>query len=409
MAGGAAAGPRLDMERSATMSKKSLWILVAVLAVLGLALRATRTGGPAAKAPAAAEPLLRVDFATLAAIQLEEGGSATRLAPVAGRWCVAGLGNAPADLDRLRGLIGELDEARRGQLADPGAERLAEYGLAEEGAPPPLKITLEHGGGTTVLRLGRTREPRRQEDLWGPPPGRYVRVDDGPVWLLKDDFTYAGADSDSWWDRRILEVDPEAVTRIEVVAPGEEYRLARGEEESWLFEGEAGENPPDPDSAARLAEALDGLVAERMLEWSAEEREAAFAEPRRHVAEADGIRYQVELGAERPEDGGGRPVRIEVSALPEADDAARARAETAHQRAGGRIYLLPAYLANNLARAKEDVRRPPEPEAGWEELDDAEADEDVPPWPEGEWEGEDPEPAEDAPDLPEDEAAAGDP
>ena len=166
------------------MSKKTMWILVIVLAALSAAVWWNgRRAAPAAASAAGGRLLPGVDLATVRAVALEPAAATTRLEQVDGVWCVAEKENVPADVRRLRGLIQALDETDDAQVADESADRLAEYGLAAEGAEEPLRIALEHAAGTTTVSLGKTRAPRRDEEYWGPPAGRYVRprIADAPL------------------------------------------------------------------------------------------------------------------------------------------------------------------------------------------------------------------------------------
>ena len=61
--------------------------------------------------------------------------------------------------------------------------------------------------------------------MWGPPPGRYVRVDEGPVQLIKDDIPQAQADPDQWWDRQLLAVEPDTLRRAGVTTPEGAYHV----------------------------------------------------------------------------------------------------------------------------------------------------------------------------------------
>lgn len=331
------------------MSKKTLWVLAIVLAVLSAAVwwNGRRAGAPDGAAAAASGRLLPgVDVATVRAIALESAAATTRLAQVDGVWCVAEKDNYPVDLRRLRELIQALDETENAQIADESAERLAEYGLAAEGAEAPLRIALEHAAGTTTLSLGKTRAPRQTEAYWGPPPGRYVRVDAGPVRLIKDDVPGAEADPAQWWDRALLDIDPADVRKVEVASEGESVAIERGEDGAFALADAAEGEEVQTAAAERTFAALRGLRAEDIL--ASEEAEDAFADAATYAATTDDATYRIKIGAAQEDRGNGRPVRIEATgAVP----AATAKKLT------GRAFLIPPYLADALVVKRDALAR----------------------------------------------------
>lgn len=343
------------------MSKKTMWILVIVLAALSAAVWwSGRRAAPAAASAAGGRLLPGVDLATVRAVALETSAATTRLAQVDGVWCVAEKENALADVRRLRGLIQALDETDDAQVADESADRLAEYGLAEEGEEAPLRIALEHAAGTTTIRLGKTRAPRQTEAYWGPPAGRYARVDAGPVLLLKDDVPGADAESAQWWDRALLEIEPAAVRKVEVAAGGETVGIERGEDGAFALAGAAEGEETDAAAAERLFGALRNLRADEIL--SAEEAEGMFAEAATYAAETEGATYRIEIGAAQADRGNGRPVRIEATG-----DVPVLTAK----KLAGRVFRIPPYLGDALVAKREALVRKtekaPEPEPVVEE------------------------------------------
>ena len=330
------------------MSKKTLWMLVIVLAVLSAAVwwSGQRAATPAAAA-AGGRLLPGVDLATVRAVALETAAATTHLAQVDGVWCVAEKDQLPADVRRLRQLIQALDETDDAQVADESADRLAEYGLAAEGAEAPLRIALDHAAGTTTVSLGKTRPARRTEDYWGPPAGRYARVDAGPVLLLKDDVPGAEADPAQWWDRALLEIDPADVRKVAVAAAGETYAIERGTNGMFALADAAAGEEVDAAAAERLFGALHALRADEILK--PEEIAEAFKDAASFAAETAGATYRIEIGAAQAEQGGDRPVRIEATgAVP---------AATAKKLAG-RAFRIPSYLGDALVAKKATLAHP---------------------------------------------------
>ena len=335
------------------MSKKTLWVLAIVLAVLVAAVwwNGRRAGAPGGAAAAASGRLLPgVDAATVRAVALESAAATTHLAQVDGVWCVAEKDNAPAELRRLRELIQALDETDDAQIADESAECLAEYGLAAEGAEAPLRIALEHAAGTTTLSLGKTRAPRQTEAYWGPPPGRYVRVDEGPVLLLKDDVPGADADPAQWWDRALLDIDPADVRQVEIGSADGTFAIARGEDGAFALADAAAGEEVQAAAAERTFAALRGLRAEDIL--SAEEADGAFADAAIFAATTADATYRIEIGAAQEDRGNGRPVRIEATGAVSAATA---------KKLAGRAFRIPSYLADALVVKRDALVRKAEP------------------------------------------------
>ena len=332
------------------MSKKTLWVLVIVLAGLSAAVWwSGRRAAPAASA-AGGRLLPGVDLATVRAVALETSAATTRLAQVDGVWCVAEKDGVPADVRRLRELIRALDGTDDAQVADESADRLAEYGLAADGEEAPLRIALEHAAGTTAVCLGKTRAPRRGEEYWGPPAGRYARVDDGPVLLLKDDVPGADADPAQWWDRALLEIEPAAVRKVEVAGEGETFALERGTNGTFALVGATAGAEVDAAAAERLFGALRNLRADEIL--SAEETAEAFKEAATYAAETEGATYRIEIGAAQADRGNGRPVRIEATGVVPAATA---------KKLAGRAFLVPSYLGEGLVAKRDALVRKTEP------------------------------------------------
>jgi hypothetical protein len=248
------------------MSKKTLWTLVALLAALAVASwwNGRRANAPVAETAAAAQRLLpAVDLNAVRAIVLADAAATARVAKVDDVWRVAEMEDAPADVGRLRDLLRAFDEQDDVQLAEAGANTWRITSRAR-GEPAPLRIELQHDQGTTVLQLGKRREPRNAENMWGAPAGRYARVDEGPVLLLKDDLSLAQAVPDVWWERALLAVPPESVRRVETSGADGACAVARTPTASSSWKRRAGETV-DAAAADRLFGALRNLRAAGLL------------------------------------------------------------------------------------------------------------------------------------------------
>ena len=347
------------------MSKKTLMALVVVLAVLVAAMwMRSRPAAAPENTPAAPGTLMPVDMSTVTAITIDDSMSTTHLAQVEGVWSVAEQNNYPADLDRLRQMMRSLDGMEAGQIADANADHLAEFGLVSGGESAPLRIRLEHGQGTTVLTLGKTRMPQSGEMGWGPSPGRYVRVDEGPVQLIKEDIRMVQADSGQWWDRKLLEVAADAIRQVTVGSGDAAYVMNRDTNGMYTLVGAAEGETVDAGAANRLFNALRSLRAEKMLS-EAEGGGAKFRGIAQYKAVTEGVSYLVKLGEARPDEGGTRPVQIEVTATAEATPDQQAVAAAANKKLEGWTFLIPPYVAEPFDIKKEALvkKAPPVPVA----------------------------------------------
>lgn len=346
------------------MSRKTLWMLAVVLAALLGALWLSKRAAPAADEAAAAKPgklLAAVDLAAVVRMTIADQAATTHLAQADGVWRVQEQGDYPADLERLRNLMRMLDEAEEGQVADAGAERLAEYGLGADASNAPVRIALDHGQATTVLALGKTREPQRSEQpFWGPPPGRFARVDEGPVRLLKDDVPLAQADPALWWERKLLEVPADAIQQVAVTLPQESYSVQR--DTNGLFRLADSAEEADLAAANRLFGALRSLRADRFL--TNEVAESWFANASRYQATTtNGASVEIRIGESQPDMEGGRPVQIQIAAVAGEASALPPEFAAVEKKLNGRTYLVPAYATESLALAKETVVKKPAPPA----------------------------------------------
>lgn len=343
------------------MSRKTLWVLVVLLAALAGAtwLKGRREAAPAGPGAAAGGRLLpAVDWSTLRAVTIADGGTTTHLAQAEGAWVVAERGGLPADINRLRAMIQAIDGMDNAQVAEEGAAHLAEYGLAAGEEDEPVRIELEHGQGTSVLTLGRHREPRSSEAAWMAAAGRYVRVDEGPVLLIKEDIAEAEADPEQWWDRVLLEVAPEAVRKVELGTGADAVAIARGTNGAFALAGGATDEEVAVPAATRLFGALRSLQAEEILPEGGTD---AFTNALSCRFETEGATYAIQLGAAQPDPGGGRPVKIAVAAAADAAPELSAAVAAAEKKLNNRVFRIPAYLAEPFTVQKDALIQKKEP------------------------------------------------
>ena len=355
------------------MNRKTLIVLALLLAALSAGLWfANREAGrlPGDTRNSGDAWLGEADLSTLRSISIVKDGMGVRIERIDGTWCVAEKGDYPADLDRLRQMVQAIETPGAAQAVDPGGGRPDIYGLAddEEGAGPAT-IKLEHAKGTTSLRLGKAREPRRPGDMWGPPPGRYAQVDGGVIVLLKDDIPHANADPELWWDRVLLSVDAESLEEVRVESAGEVYAIRREEGGSFQLVDGSEREEVEAGAARRLFGALGHLRADRIIPAEEISYPEGESETTRYEATAGAEKYVLEVGKPLANSSGSRPVRI-VS--PE------------RRHFAGRWFQVPAYLSDSLGmersvvvREKEQAPVPPPLPGEREKAEVAEVDADA--------------------------------
>jgi hypothetical protein len=346
------------------MNAKSLAALSGILVVLlGILWTSGRFESLPAEGGGVGEGWLAdAELESLSALEIRQGEASVRIELADGAWGVADRGGYPADLSRLRRLVQALSEMGSGQLADENPANAAAYGLADGGEVEPVEIALEHARGTSVLRLGESRRPRRQEDAWAPALGRYAQMDGGAIVLLKDDVPHADADDNLWWDRSLASVELDEVRRVEVSSGTASYALVRGEDGGYAMEGIAEGEAVVEGAARRVFGALRDLRADGI----ADEEEANAQEwgenADRYVAATKDAIYRAWIAPVDPEkDAGMRLVRLEVILKDEAGEEARMTHAHAMRKLEGRTFRIPLFAAEamTMPRASLVMAAPP--------------------------------------------------
>jgi hypothetical protein len=202
------------------------------------------------------------------------------------------------------------------------------------------------------------REPQEGGQPWGPPPGRYARVDEGPVLLIKEDIAGVSADPVQWWDHVLLQVAPESIRKVEASSGEGSFAIERGTNGMFMLAGAEGKEV-DAAAANRLFGALGNLRAEKILPNA---EDAALANAIEFKAVTEAATYFVHVGEARSDQAGGKPVEIEVAAAAAATPEQQSAAALVNKKLNNRTFLIPAYLADSLCVKKADVMgKPAEP------------------------------------------------
>lgn len=235
------------------MSLRGIAVLLLILAVLVLAL--VRLKGPKEEAAqvAADSPVL-AEFAEGAVRSIRTTCPDTsfeirREAP--GRFRLTAPYAADADPREVRTLVEALRGARVRKLIAPSAPDAAAFGLGAEACSVRLELDSDAAGRT--LTIGRS-SPVGYE--------RYARAGDGRIVFVEGSlFTAVARPADAFEERRLLPLDPSAVSRLEIERPQGKVVLVRAGD-VWRLEAPVADLA-DPGEAEHAVRAATSVQLER--------------------------------------------------------------------------------------------------------------------------------------------------
>jgi hypothetical protein len=274
------------------------------------------------------------------------GGESIRLVKEGSAWKVAAPFVAPADTSAVESLLTSLEKLEADEIVVEQAANLSEYGLDQpsrtvtavvEGAPAPLSVQFgakSPDGSSVYARTGTT-------------PRVYLV----PSWI-EGSFDKKPFDLR---DRDLLHVKRDDVRSIEVVGPEGGYALARTDAGEWAF------TKPVATRAGRWS--VDGLLGTienlRMESVAADAatdvKPFGLSQPSRSVTLVlkDGAARTLEIGAAAPD----------PAASPAPSPSPGGKAERpkptkyyARQKATGLVAIVPATLADDLAKGMGELR-----------------------------------------------------
>jgi hypothetical protein len=291
--------------------------------------------------------VLAVDKAKAKEISLAAaGGESIRLVKEGSAWKVATPFAAPADTSAVESLLTSLEKLEADEIVVEQAASLSEYGLDQpsrtvtavvEGAPAPLSVQFgakSPDGSSVYARTGTTH-----------------RVYLVPSWI-EGSFDKKPFDLR---DRDLLHVKRDDVRSIEVVGPEGGYALARTDAGEWAF------TKPVATRAGRWS--VDGLLGtiENLRKESVaadaatEVKPFGLGPPARSVTLVlkDGATRTLEIGAAAPD----------PAASPSPSPSPGGKVEPpkptkyyARQKATGLVAIVPATLADDLAKGMGELR-----------------------------------------------------
>ena len=119
-------------------------------------------------------------------------------------WIVLEAGGYPADLNRLSGFLRELSQLRVLERKTKKEQNHGRLGVSDSLGPPARLLAMEPGDFSLIIGKNAGES------------SSFVRVKGNPqVYLTENIFDFE-VGSDSWIDPVIIDVDPEAVQRIEI-------------------------------------------------------------------------------------------------------------------------------------------------------------------------------------------------
>jgi hypothetical protein len=183
---------------------RNTWIVLLLAALLGGWVYWHEVRGERQRADrrADAAKLLGIDPAQVTAVRITHTGTLHELQKRGGAWYLMRPIPAPCDPATMTAFLDTLGAALRED--EVGRGNLPRYGLDA----PAAVVEVDAGGATRRLQLGRINP---QQTLV------YALVDDDPEVVLTTSslLTFAVANAFGWRDKRIVDIDPETVQRLE--------------------------------------------------------------------------------------------------------------------------------------------------------------------------------------------------
>lgn len=268
------------------MSKKSLITLLALLVIAaGAAFLLQNRGRMTAGGPSGQSLIPTLDLEKVERMSVSLSGQTAVLERGGDGWVVATLFNYPADFPRFAQSLRELAELQAGSVVRGGAESPADFGLLTE--------------ATMVTLLDQAEAPLASVSLGRPRAGggRYLRVGDGPVVLVKEDLGQFTSKSEDWIDQKVLAVNSPLARRIKITLPDSSYALTIGGENDYRLEDQKESEKIANGAAARLARALQSFRCLTVADPARADAELGLDKPSSYeLMTKDGFAYTILIG-----------------------------------------------------------------------------------------------------------------
>lgn len=310
------------------MSRKSLVVMGLVLALLVAALLVEKGRRlPTGRKPAAAKirPLPQdFDINAVTGIVLASSSSTTHVDRVDGSWRVREMYGYYADFDRLSSFLRTLAFVESAQIVHGGTDRLADFGLSCESGKPWGRVTLACESRPPLsIMIGDPWFPDlSRQTFTATSGGRYIRVGDGPVLLVIANLYPLPADPKTWIRKRILNVDPAAVQRVEVKNTNSTYTLIVNSPTEYTLADLGDGEEIDRGPANRLKRALQFLRCLAIADPEKTDADLGFStnSPLFTLTTTNGLVYRVTLGAKDASGGYYARLSFDFAAPPPPDE-----------------------------------------------------------------------------------------
>jgi len=294
------------------MSKKTLLTLLLLLILAaGAAILLKSPGRPAATGASGDILFPGLDLTKVEKMTVAGTGESAAIKQASSVWVVASLYDYPADFPKLAQTVRLLADLKAGSIIRGGTDALADFGL---GTDATTVVLLDRAGSPLAsLSLGKERSTVSSREGAAFAGGRYLRIGDGPVILVKEVLRGISPRSDDWIDKKILEVNFPLAREVKVMSPEFSYILKVSGENSFELEGLAENEKLDPGAASRVARALQSLRCLTVVDPSRSAADLGLDKPSLFtLTTKDGFAYTVALGgtSAQPE---GRYARIAVA------------------------------------------------------------------------------------------------
>jgi hypothetical protein len=298
--------------------------------------------------------VLAVDKAKAKEVEIVSGGETLKVTRDGAGWKVVKPFTAPADASAVDSILASLEKVEADEVVTEKAPSLADYGLDKPSRT--VSVSVEGKAAPVALQFG-AKSPDGMS-LYASQPGS-SKVYLLPSWV-EGSFDKKPFDLR---DRDLLHVKRDDVRQLEVAGPESGYALTRTDSGDWAF------TKPLATRAGRWA--VDGLLGTveslRMESVASENADAKEIErfgldkPSRQVVlvTKDGQTRTLEIGAGLPEPA----PSPSPTASPAAKGAKAAKVEPpkptkyyARQKGSGLVAVVPATLADDLAKGMGELR-----------------------------------------------------
>lgn len=287
------------------MKPKYLIVLLVVLVIIafatwrGIKQHEAQTKIPDVIGSPVAEGL---DINAINSVVFLSGPHTTRVAFIREKWKNASLYGYPANYERIRQDIRNVTRSPIIGVIPDGTNYLHEFNLSEDDIQKG-DATLVHAydseGNELIKMLFGKEKIRIEDEEHEIPEGRFIRINDGPVFLAGDMFySIVRAAPDEWMLREVMALNADDVARVEVTpAKGTPYTIVQSSDGTFeMLDAKAGEEF-DPVMLKNAASAFNYVTVANLASPHTPDSEYGLDQPTRYRATSkDGLTYEAIIG-----------------------------------------------------------------------------------------------------------------